>query len=286
MTIFADMAEHWSIYADWNPWHGCTKISPGCKYCYVYRQDEMYGSEIGSNLARKTAAFNLPVKRKRDRSWKIEPGKMVFTCFTSDFLLKDADEWRPDCWRMMRVRSDLWFYFFTKRIDRFMECVPDDWDDGYDNVLVGCTVENQQMADYRLPIFKSLPIKHKSIIVSPLISAVDISEYLDSSIEEVSVGGESGVDARPCNYDWVLDLRRQCVEKDVPFRFHQTGAKFIKNGKQYYVRRPFQLSQAHKANIDYKIDQFFVPEKVKFEWKESDYRQEELFDGLLTNKLY
>ena len=47
------MAEHWSIYADWNPWHGCTKISPGCKYCYVYRQDEMYGSEIGSNLARK-----------------------------------------------------------------------------------------------------------------------------------------------------------------------------------------------------------------------------------------
>ena len=286
MTIFADMAEHWRIYADWNPWHGCTKISPGCKYCYVYRQDEMYGSEIGSNLARKTAAFNLPVKRKRDRSWKIEPGKMVFTCFTSDFLLKDADEWRRECWQMMRVRSDLWFYFFTKRIDRFMECIPDDWADGYDNVLVGCTVENQQMADYRLPIFKALPIKHKSIIVSPLISAVDISEYLDSSIEEVSVGGESGVDARPCNYDWVLDLRRQCVEKDVPFRFHQTGAKFIKNGKQYYVRRPFQLSQAHKANIDYKIDQFFVPEKVKFEWKESDYRQEELFDGLLTNKLY
>ena len=37
------MSEHWEIYADWNPWHGCTKISPGCKYCYVYRQDEMYG---------------------------------------------------------------------------------------------------------------------------------------------------------------------------------------------------------------------------------------------------
>ena len=271
------MAEHWSIYADWNPWHGCTKISPGCKYCYVYRQDAMYGSEIGSNLARKTAAFNLPVKRKRDRSWTIEPGKMVFTCFTSDFLLKDADEWRRECWQMMRVRSDLWFYFFTKRIDRFMECIPDDWADGYDNVLVGCTVENQQMADYRLPIFKSLPIKHKSIIVSPLISAVNISKYLDSSIEEVSVGGESGVDARPCNYDWVLDLRRQCVEKDVPFRFHQTGAKFIKDGRQFYVRRPFQLSQAHKANIDYKIREFYVPEKVKFEWKESDYRQEELF---------
>lgn len=103
------MSEHWEIYADWNPWHGCTKISPGCKYCYVYRQDEMYGSEIASSVCRKTGNFNLPIKKKRDKSWKIESGKVVFTCFTSDFLLKDADAWRPECWEMMRLRSDLWF---------------------------------------------------------------------------------------------------------------------------------------------------------------------------------
>jgi len=109
----AKMAEHWDIYANWNPWHGCTKISPGCKYCYVYRQDEMYGSEISSSDCRKTAQFNLPIKRKRDKTWKIESGKMVFTCFTSDFLLKDADTWRSECWQMMKERSDLWFYFFT-----------------------------------------------------------------------------------------------------------------------------------------------------------------------------
>ncbi len=121
------MSEHWDIYADWNPWHGCTKISPGCKYCYVYRQDEMYGSTVGSDMARKTANFNLPLKRRRDKSYKIPSGRMVFTCFTSDFLLKDADPWRPECWAMMRERSDLWFYFFTKRIDRFMECIPPDW---------------------------------------------------------------------------------------------------------------------------------------------------------------
>ena len=130
------MSENWEIYADWNPWHGCTKISPGCKYCYVYRQDEMYGSEISSSECRKTGNFYLPIKRKRDRSWKIDSGKVVFTCFTSDFLLKDADQWRPECWLMMKRRSDLYFYFFTKRIDRFMECVPDDWGDGYDNVIV------------------------------------------------------------------------------------------------------------------------------------------------------
>ena len=71
------MSEHWDIYADWNPWHGCTKISPGCKYCYVYRQDEMYGSEIGSDVARKTANFNLPLKRRRDKSYKIPSGRML-----------------------------------------------------------------------------------------------------------------------------------------------------------------------------------------------------------------
>ncbi|MBR5694915.1 MAG: DUF5131 family protein [Paludibacteraceae bacterium] len=259
------MSESWSTYADWNPWHGCTKLSAGCKFCYVYRQDEMYGSEIGSNIARKTAAFDFPVKRKRDKSYKLPPGKVVFTCFTSDFFLKDADEWRPDCWRMMRERSDCMFYFFTKRIDRFAECIPDDWGDGYDNVLIGCTIENQEMADYRLPIFKSAPIKHKILAVAPLLGPIHLLPYLDNTIEEVSVGGESGVNARPCHYEWVLDIRQQCIEKRVPFRFHQTGAYFVKDGRTYRIMRKYQLSQAHKAGIDVGIDGYFAPEKADTE---------------------
>jgi len=154
-----------------------------------------------------------------------------------------------------------------------MDCVPEDWGDGYENVIVGCTIEDQERADYRLPIFKSLPIRHKSIIIAPLLGAMDISRYLDETIEEVSVGGESGIDARPCDYDWVLSLRRQCVDKDIPFRFHQTGARFIKNGRLYRVPRAYQLSQAHKANIDYRIGDYFVPETAKYEWKEDDYTE-------------
>ncbi len=123
----------------------------------------MYGNISCSSICRKTQAFNAPIKKKRDGSYKIPSGKIVLTCFTSDFLLKDADEWREECWQMIRTRNDLLFYFFTKRIDRLQECLPDDWCDGYDNVIIGCTVENQDMADYRLPIFKSLPIKHKTI---------------------------------------------------------------------------------------------------------------------------
>lgn len=243
------------IYADWNPWHGCTKISPGCKYCYVYRQDEMYGADISSSLCRKTGNFNLPLKKKRDGSFKIPEGRIVFTCFTSDFLLEDADPWRGECWEMMRMRQDLMFYFFTKRIDRLEKCLPSEWGEGFDNVIIGCTVENRAMADYRLPIFKSLPIKHKSIIVAPMLEHMDISAYIDEEIEEVSVSGESGADARVCNFEWVLDIRRQCIEKNVPFRFHQTGAHFIKDGKMYHIKRKYQLSQAAKAGIN-----FMVPE--------------------------
>lgn len=247
-------------YEDWNPWHGCTKISPGCKYCYVYRQDEMYGSSTAASVCRKNSDFDKPIKRKRDKSYKIPDNSIVFTCFTSDFLLKDADEWRPDCWRMMKKRSDCYFYFFTKRIDRLAGCLPDDWGEGYENVIVGCTIENQETADYRLPIFKSLPVKHKSIIIAPILDRIDISEYLDKTIEEVSVGGESGNNARPCNYDWVIDLREQCIKADVPFRFHQTGARLIKDGKEYRIKRRFQHSQAHKAGIDYRIGQELIPE--------------------------
>lgn len=256
--------EHWDTYVDWNPWHGCTKISAGCKYCYVYRQDEMYGSNIASSICRKTGAFYLPIKKKRDRSYKIPSNKIVFTCFTSDFLLKDADEWRPECWQMMKERSDLWFYFFTKRIDRLEQCLPPDWGEGYDNVIIGCTVENQDRADYRLPIFNRLPIKHKSIIVSPLLERIDISPYLNDSIEEVAVGGESGVNARYCDYDWILDIRRQCIEKDIAFRFHQTGAYFKKDGKMYRVKRRYQIEQAIKAGIDYKVGEYLIPEDVDY----------------------
>lgn len=248
------MKKNASLSYGWNPWHGCVKISPGCANCYVYRQDKMYGSELKSNEFHKNADFNLPVKKKRDKSYKIPSGSIVFTCFTSDFLLDSADKLRDEAWDMIKIRKDLMFFFFTKRIDRFTKIMPADWNNGYNNVIIGCSVENQKMADYRLPIFNSLPIKYKAIIAAPLLEKINLRPYLNNSISEVSVSGESGSQARICNYDWILDIRRQCMEKDIPFLFHQTGAKLIKDGKLYRIRRKYQLSQADKANINYKTE--------------------------------
>lgn len=234
----------------WNLWHGCQKISQGCKNCYVYRQDEKHGKD--SSVVTKTANFNLPIKRKRDKSYKIPSGEIVYTCFTSDFFVEGADKWRKEAWEMIKTRSDLIFFIITKRIDRFMVELPEDWNEGYDNVVIASTVENQAMVDYRIPILKKLPIKHKLITCAPLLEDINLSPYLDNTIEEVSVGGESGNEARECNYDWILNIRNQCIEKDIPFWFHQTGAKLRKDSKLYRIKRPYQHSQARKANINYK----------------------------------
>ncbi len=236
----------------WNPWHGCTKISPGCRHCYVYRLDKSHNSEILSSECRRTANFTLPVKRNRDGSYKVAPGSLVYTCFTSDFFLKDADGWRWEAWDIIRERRDCDFFFFTKRIDRFPECIPDDWGDGYDNVIIGCTVENQVMADFRLPIFLSSPIKHRVVGVEPMLEKINLSEYLDGRIESVSLGGESGPEARVCDFDWVLNLRSQCIEKSTAFHYHQTGAKLVKDGKIYYIPRELQQNQAARAGLDWK----------------------------------
>ena len=70
---------------------------------------------------------------------------LVYMCFSTDFLVEEADEWRSECFKMIKERKDCQFLFLTKRIDRFLSCIPEDWNDGYDNVIVCTTIENQKM---------------------------------------------------------------------------------------------------------------------------------------------
>ena len=207
--------------SNWNPWHGCHKISLGCQNCYVYRTDALHNKD--SSIITKTNSFDLPVRRNRSKQYKIPSGDTVYTCFTSDFLHEDADIWRTEAWDFIKQRSDLRFLFITKRIERFVINLPKDWGAGYDNVEVGCTCENQDRANFRLPIFISLPIKHRFIICEPLLTNIDLTPYLNAKIEQVVVGGESGEHARICNYEWVLNIRQQCQEYGVSFWFKQTA---------------------------------------------------------------
>lgn len=235
----------------WNPWHGCRKYSEGCANCYVYRIDERHGRDPSEVF--RTKEFDLPLRKNRSNEYKIKSGELVYTCFSSDFFLDVADEWRNEAWSMMKQRSDVSFLFITKRIERFYDVIPDDWGDGYENVAICSTVESEKQAKIRLPIYCNAPIKHKYIICEPLLTGISLEQYLDCpNLEGVVVGGESGPNARVCDYSWVLDIRRQCVEHDVPFSFKQTGASFRKDGRVYSVERKHQHTQAKKAGIDYR----------------------------------
>ncbi len=78
-----------------------------------------------------------------------------------------------------------------------------------------------------------------------LLKSINIEKYL------VVVGGESDRFARPLDYDWVLNIRAQCVKKNVRFEFRQCGTHFIKDGKQYKLQTKDLRKQAKSANIDY-----------------------------------
>ncbi len=235
----------------WEPWTGCYPASDGCKYCYYYG---LHSKRYGQNTIVKTDEFYRPIEtiympRKKVTKYKIEGGKICYVCFTTDFFLPEADEWRIEAWSMMKQRPDLTFLFLTKRIDRFNVSLPDDWGDGYDNVRIGCTVENQKAADYRLPLYLSYPIKNKFIVCSPLIGELNLAPYLHG-VESVDANGEAGKEARECNFDWIISLREQCEKAGVAFNFRSTGTHFRKDGILRKINPYVQRKIAKEMGID------------------------------------
>ena len=231
----------------WNPWHGCHKCSPGCLNCFVYYLDK--NREIDSSIVKKNKTnFNLPLKKDKSGNFKIESGSAVATCFTSDFFIEEADEWRTDAWEIIKQRPDVYFLICTKRIHRFEECLPADWGDGYDNVIIAVTCENQDKANERMPILLSIKAKHKYVFVAPILEQVDLSEFLRSNqIERVCVGGESYEHARICDFEWVKFIKKTCDKYNVEFDFHQTGSNFLMNNKLYKIKHFKEYEQAKKG---------------------------------------
>lgn len=236
--------------AMWNPWRGCKKCSDGCLYCYIHKGDSKRG--VNTNDIVKTKDFYKPIEKLKNGSYKMKSG-LVYLCFSTDFFIEEADKWRDECWKMIKERQDCAFLFLTKRIDRFSYCIPSDWEDGYDNMVICCTIENQKNADKKLSLFQSLPIKHKCITAQPLLENIEIEKCLDG-MESVVVGGESDFNARPFNYDWALNIREQCIRKNVDFEFRQCGTHFIKDGKMYKLQTKNLCSQARKAGIDFRAN--------------------------------
>lgn len=235
----------------WNPWHGCKKISEGCANCYMYFLDKMR-DQNGANIYRTKNGFDYPLQKNRHGSYKIQSGETVRVCMTSDFFLAEADQWREEAWSIIWQRPDVKFLLLTKRPERVAACLPRDWGQGWENVFFNVTCENQRRADERLPLLLELPFKHKGVFCAPFIGPVSLAKYLASGqIEQVTCGGENYDGARPCDFAWVKNLSRECAAYNVSFYFFETGTRFIKDGREYFIpNKQVQSHQAHKAGVN------------------------------------
>lgn len=247
----------------WNPWHGCRKYSEGCEHCYMYFLDKQRDRD-GSQIYKVKTNFTLPIRKDRKGEYKIKSGSSLRVCMTSDFFLEEADEWRTEVWQMIKERSDVTFWLLTKRAERIQKCLPDDWGEGYDNVSLNITAENQKRAEERFPVLLSLPAKHKGAMIAPFIGPVNIEKYLKSGqIETIFADGENYEGARPLHYEWVKDLYDQCVRCHVPFSFFGVGNVFVKDEKVYHICKAYQHVEAMKSGLQYPA----VPGEIKIQKK-------------------
>ncbi|GMW02636.1 MAG: hypothetical protein AMXMBFR84_37720 [Candidatus Hydrogenedentota bacterium] len=202
----------------WNPWQGCTKISPGCKNCYMYRDKVRYGQDPTVVKRSADATFYMPIRTKK---WK--PLDRIFVCSWSDFFHIDADQWRVEAWDMMRLRKDVNFILITKRPENITQRLPFDWSDGYDHVWLLTTTENQTEYDARVAELMRVPAKVRGIIAEPLLGPVRIhTDHLDR-LQWVIAGCESGGEGvrRHAKLDWFRALRDQAAQARIPFFLKQ-----------------------------------------------------------------
>ena len=209
-----------------NPWIGCTRISPGCDNCYAaaeWGEGGRFSRVVWGGERSRTKKQNDPVKWDRDAA-AAGVRRRVFCASLADvFDNQVPEDWRADLWALIARCRNLDWLLLTKRPQNIGKMLPPDWGDGWPHVWLGCTAENQEEADRRLPILLRVPAVVHFASVEPQLEAVDLRQYLAAGLDWVIVGGESGSGCRPFNPDWARVLRDQCRTADTAFFMKQLG---------------------------------------------------------------
>lgn len=227
-----DSAIEWTHHT-FNPWWGCTKVSPGCKHCYA----ETWARRLGASLWGARA----PRREPSDAYWRqplawnaaLRDGRRerVFCASMADVFedRRDLDSKRERLWRLIEQTPRLDWLLLTKRPDKVRELAPygERWPG---NVWLGATAENQKWLNKRMLELAEVRAKVLFLSCEPLLGPLDFSVWLEGArrrkvrmVDWVIAGGESGAHARPMNPEWVRSIRDQCVRAGVKFHFKQYG---------------------------------------------------------------
>ena len=203
----------------WNPVTGCTKISPGCKFCYAetlsHRLQAMgaRGYENGFRISVLPERLNQPKKRKTPTVWFVNSMSDLFhekvPFAFIDQVMATISETPHHIYQILTKRPKRMAKYFKKRP------VPE-------NAWLGVTVENRKYGVPRIGPLRQIDAKIRFLSIEPLLE--DVGEIDLSGIHWVIVGGESGAKARPMSADWARSVRDQCAKDNIAFFFKQWGA--------------------------------------------------------------
>ncbi|KFL31448.1 hypothetical protein JP75_07800 [Devosia riboflavina] len=221
-----------------NPWIGCTKISPACDHCYAEALMDTRHHRVkwGGDRSRTSESNWQQPRRwqKQAEAFFAEHGRRqrVFCSSLADvFDNQVPTEWRDDLWALIRGTPALDWLLLTKRPQNIGKMLPSFWDDIKSSVWLGTTVEDQQRADYNIKHLTQHDSAVRFLSIEPMLGPVEMTKpntleglmNWGMGIDWVIAGGESGPQARPSHPDWFRSLRDQCAAAGVPFLFKQWG---------------------------------------------------------------
>lgn len=247
-----------------NPWIGCAKVSEGCAHCYAETLTKRFGKDVwGRDAARvrtSAAMWKRPLAWNGRTwlecplcGWRGSTGKRGCDCITPYeeatqrvFCASMADVfednpqvsgWRGELFRLIERTPNLNWLLLTKRHEYMADEIFDLWLENVKNVWLGVSVENQRQADKRLESFARVGSALRFLSIEPMLEAITIPHI--EKFDWVIVGGESGVGARPFDWDWARDVREQCRRYDVKFFMKQGGG--VRNKREQIADIPEDL---------------------------------------------
>ncbi len=203
--------------ATWNPVTGCTKISPGCKYCYAERMAKRLQAmgqpnyRNGFAVTLQPQMLDLPLRwRKPKRIFVNSMSDLFHVDVPTEFILRVFDTMGRADWHNYQI--------LTKRSERLRALdIRLDW---REHIWMGVSVERDDYL-YRVDHLRRTKAQVKFLSIEPLLGPLHRLSL--SGIDWVIVGGESGPGARPLDPDWVREIRDRCSRERVPLFFKQWG---------------------------------------------------------------
>lgn len=210
----------------WNPTTGCTKVSPGCKYCYAEAITERFPQNF-------TNGFELtlhPNRLEEPKKWR-NPSRIFVNSMSDLFHEEIPFEFIENVFKVIKETPWHIYQILTKRPERVAQLAHSlNWSE---NIWLGVSVESQKYV-HRINSLRCVPAPVRFLSCEPLLSPLLLEL---EGIHWVIVGGESGLKHRPMKSEWVEEILLQCQEANVPFFFKQWGGRHSKAGGRLFKDR-------------------------------------------------